>query len=79
MTWDACEPALKVHQNGDKNATLSIVDTLVSLVFLYVIVVSFSNDTSRGQAYKHCHPNLLLVHPNVRYRNKVQCILHPNI
>ena len=39
-----------------------------------VIVVTFSNDTS----YDY-HPNLLLVHPNSRYRNKVQYIHNPTL
>ena len=33
----------------------------------YVIVVTFSSETSYEKVYKYYHLNLLLVHPNVNY------------
>ena len=38
----------------------------LNLVF-HVIVVTFSRETSYENVYKYCHPDLLLVHPNVNY------------
>ena len=43
---------------------------------LDVIGITFLMTLFRNKLY---HPNLLLVHLNVNYRNMVWCILHPHI
>ena len=40
---------------------------------------NFPNETFYEQVYKYRCPNLLLVHPNANYWNKVWYIWHPTI